>query len=482
MKTDPKSALQLLDKILTNEIEILSKEEADFLLENKEICTRKLLPILALEITQIKEEDPWNTNNLYGSLKLLAFFEEKKAFDWLIQLHEYPEVLENEEHYFILLFWADILVATISSDWSQLKKTIENPGASEAIREACIDALLILITTGLIDRSLVVEYFQSLYSKNISGEIYDPELILLILEASLALWPGESIDNIREIFGLDLVDETFITLPELLTAFEQGKESCLEHLTSWTTHSHLLEFFIEEPSSSYEDIETSLQENSSDSDSGDEIELEEESSDYEYDCEDDLESFENITNEIPTPLFCLKISSLSQKDQKRYKSLPKLLVEDPEEALDIASELIVKAPESPSILYYFYSSLATLEAKVLALNVLKEWVVKFPDDLLGKIEYAHYFLRRREPEEVEKIFNNTWSLTLLYPQKASFHELECLKFFHVIGFYFLQIDDMTRAQEQLQILDTTHPNSFEYFHLKREIDLYLQRDLFNEES
>ena len=206
MKTDSTHALQLIEKILTKEIEFLSKEEADFLLDHRDVCTRKLLPILALEITQIKADENWSFNTLSGCLKLLAGFEENRAFDWVIQLHDFPEVLEDENSCFILRYWADLLIATISSEWYKLKQFIEDSEVDSEIREACLEALVLLVVRERLDRSVVVEYFNSLYSKILSGELEDPELVMLLLESSLCIWPGDSMEEIRELFGFDLVD------------------------------------------------------------------------------------------------------------------------------------------------------------------------------------------------------------------------------------------------------------------------------------
>ncbi len=475
MKTDPKNTLEILDKILSQEITTLSDEETDFLLENKEACIRKLLPILALEVTQIKEGDSWSPGNLFESLKLLAAFEEKKAFDWVVQLHSHPEIFEAENNCFILLYWADILVATISSDWSKLQETLEGLESSEEIDEACIDALVILVAQGRLERSELVEYFQKIYAENLSGETYDPILLTLVIEASIAIWPGESLEEIREIFGLDLVDDSVIRLSDVLTAFDLGKEACLTHLKSWTPNSHLLELFMEESPSS-ENIEELLE-------GGPFEEPEEDDEDFEYDedeGENDIECFECIEAKIPDPLFCNEIKELSQEDQEKYQSLPKLLIENPEEALEAASELVANYPLITPILYYFHRALVNLDAKVLAMTVLKEWRKKFPDDLLAKIEHGNYFLRRHEPEKVKEIFGDTWSLVALYPEKEVFDEIECLNFFHLIGLYFLQIGDLEKAQEQMQILDATNPRSFEYYHLKREIDFFQDKQFFAE--
>ena len=105
------------------------------------------------------------------------------------------------------------------------------------IREACLEALVLLVVRERLDRSVVVEYFNSLYSKILSGELEDPELVMLLLESSLCIWPGDSMEEIRELFGFDLVDEDFVDLLDVLNAYDEGKEECLEDVNSWVTNS-----------------------------------------------------------------------------------------------------------------------------------------------------------------------------------------------------------------------------------------------------
>ena len=477
MKTDPIHALRLLDKILANNIEVLTQEEANFLLEHKEICSRKLLPILALEITQIKEKELWSPSKLYGSLKLLAAFKEKKAFDWVIQLHEFPEDLESEEVFFIPLFWANILTSTISSDWHKLKLSIEDPHINNAIREACIDTLISLVAQGNLDRTVVVEYFHHLYSETLEETFYDPELLPLLIEGSISLWPGESIEEIREIFGLDLVDDEFLSLSDVLFAFNQGKEECLSHLKDWAPTSSLFDFFTNEEDENMVDFALKDLHN---------LDFQESKSIDDDDDDDDDDYYEDLDHYeekfILPPLSSPGIERLSAKEQKKYGSLPKFILEDPEKAIEIASDLIFKHPTIPSFFYYLHAAFWILSGKFQAMTILRTWIDRFPNDLLAKIEYAHYLLRREEPEKVQTLFSNTWSLVALYPERTSFHQVECSKFLHLLGSYFLQIEDIEKAKEQLQLLDSTSPNSFEYFHLQHLIDLRLQEDLFNEDD
>lgn len=464
MQTDSKNALQLIEKILAKEIEFLSKEEADLLLEHREVCTRKLLPLLAWEVTQIKEGDPWNTNTLHGCLKLLGGFEENRAFDWILQLHEFPDALEEGTSCFVLRYWADLLVATVSSEWYKLKPFIEDPETPPQIREACLETLILLVAREKLDRSLVIEYFNGLYSQFVLGELEDPELVMLLLEASLCIWPGDSIEEIREVFGFNLVDEEFIDLFDVLEALDDGKDECLADVNGWVTHCTLYDFFQKD-----EDLDEEFEGDSS------EFDLEE----FE-DLDEESEYFEEMedSGQMLFPVF--EIDCLSAKEQKKYKMLPKLLVEDSEQALETAAELFADHPDSPTLLYSFYHILTILDERVLAMKVLKKWIERFPEDLLCKIEQAHYLLRRGEPDRARDLFANTWSLSELYPERSSFHEVECRKFFHLKGCYFLQIEEIQLAQEQAQILDATSPRSFECYDLQKKICLRLREDSFFE--
>ncbi len=461
MRTDPEYALQLVEKILRNAEVFLSREESDLLLTHKEICTRKLLPVLALEIFQIKEGDPFNCDKLYGSLKLLAGFEENKAFDWMIQLHEFPEELGQKDPFFVLCYWTDLLVATVSSEWYKLKPFIEDMGIDSEIREACIETLVLLVAHGKLDRSLVVEYFNGLYSQAISGELVDPELLLLLLEASLLIWPGDSLEEIRELFGLGLIEEEDLDIVDVLDCLEVGIDECLEDIKEWETHRHLQDFFRLE-----DDEDGDLEEDS--------WEWNEEESFYEE------AMFEEKSYEKQMFFPNFDIEGLTCREQKKYRTIPKLLLEDSEKALETVAELVADHPDIPILLYSFYHVLMLIRERVVAIAVLKKWIQKFPDDLLGKIEYAQYFLRRGEPDKVRALFSNTWSLNALYPERSSFHEIEYVKFLHLIGCYFLQTEEMEKAQVQAQILDASYPRSFECQHLHKKIANRLQEDSFFE--
>ncbi len=433
MKTDSASALQLLDKLLAKEVKFLLEKEAKLLLAHQEICVRKLLPILAFEITQIKEGEGFNVARLCASIKLLAAFKEERAFDWIVQLHEFSEVFEDEDLCFVLFFWSDILVSTFSSDWDKLKESIEDPEVDIEIKEACIDALLNLVGKGRLDRAVVVKFFQSLLTQALKGELQDPDVLESVVEASLYLWPGELMEEIREVFGLGLMQGSMTQLSEFLAALEEGKEKSLTHLkNNWKAREGLLEFYEEEASSD-EELEEEL----------DEEKLEELM--REYDLEDGMEPFEEEEDEIFPSIPSPEIENLPQKEQKKYRSLPKLFVDDPKRALETVSEMIHHYPHIPALFYYQYKGVIALHANILSRGVLDEWLKRFPNDLFAKIECARYLIRRGELDKVGEVFSNTWSLSALYPERTSFHAIERLEFFRLAGFYFSQMEKREKA-------------------------------------
>lgn len=168
-------AIKLVEEILLGQVEKLSEEDLSLLAEEKEGCVRKILPILAFEITQIQEEEEFCPSRLQFSLQLASFFQEPKAFDWICQLHPFEEVVQEalgEE--FIPTHWAAILANTVGSEIDRLKKEIETSELDEEIRRAALEALTVLVSKGKLERSKVVTYFQGLYQKALKGEVEDP--------------------------------------------------------------------------------------------------------------------------------------------------------------------------------------------------------------------------------------------------------------------------------------------------------------------
>ena len=484
MEIGPMRALKLIDEILTEEIDTLSEEDLALLLEHKEVCIRKILPILAFEITQIKAGEEWNSEKLHWSLRLAAFFEETRAFDWIIQLHKFPDLLDyGDEILFIALHWADILAATGAQEWERLKEEIEDEECDDDIKEACLKALVVLVAQGKLDRSVVIEYFHSLYLKILAGDLHDPALVLSLIEVSIDLWPGESLEEIKEMFGLGFMDEDFWELSEVLEIYAAGKEAALEHLANWAFDTHILfplvddeDFLDEDFSLDPSDDEEDFDEDDEDSDDEDEDEdfNEEDSDEYNEDFED-----EDIDEDDLLP--CPEIETLSAKEQKTYRSLDRLCEESPVDVVEFTSETIRKHPHIPALYHYLYKALINLGLNVEAMMILRDLIRLFPNDFLGKISYAMYLLRRGDTEKVAALFSNTWDLSILYPGRL-FHPVEYRQFALLMGCYYLKMGDLESAKESAVFLATLDPFSSECCLLMDKVENEEYGRAFDEES
>src|SRR5262249_13091571 len=70
----------------------------------------------------------------------------------------------------------------------------------------------------------------SLFLRILNGELDDDLLCTHLVSSCSDLWPGECLEEIRESFGLNLVDETHLGLDCVLKDFSQGQERCIEKL------------------------------------------------------------------------------------------------------------------------------------------------------------------------------------------------------------------------------------------------------------
>ena len=163
------------------------------------------------------------------------------------------------------------------------------------------------------------------------------------------------------------------------------------------------------------------------------------------------------------------IDALSSREKKRYFSLYEYSRTRPEKALEIVEGLLEKYPEVPSFLNCLYDIYRVLDRRQDAIEVLKEIVDRFPDYLLGKIEFASYLLRRGEPERVAELFAHAFTLSRLCPDRKFFYVVEWFRFMHVIGCYFVQVGMIDQAKQYLGVLQQHAKHSEEYEDLKTKI-------------
>jgi tetratricopeptide (TPR) repeat protein len=147
------------------------------------------------------------------------------------------------------------------------------------------------------------------------------------------------------------------------------------------------------------------------------------------------------------------LKALPAPEKKAILDLYYQLPEEPEKVVATASEYIAKYPNIPILYNYAYSALRHLSRNREAIDLLKKSLKLFPDYLFGRTEYAHYLLRRGEPEKAHAVFENAHTLSQLYPDRKVFHVTEWIVFFYVMGLIFVQKDDLKQAKVYLVILN-----------------------------
>ncbi len=163
------------------------------------------------------------------------------------------------------------------------------------------------------------------------------------------------------------------------------------------------------------------------------------------------------------------IYTLENGIQITYQPMPSALPEeffaqvqaDPKQAkerLEGFYKTHPKLPEIASLLTFVYIQLKEVKkAEALILETYK----RHPTHLIAKINYADQCLRKKKKELIPAIFENTFDLFKLYPEKKLFHISEYRGFLVVMGFYHLAIKERAKAEEYHLLAcraDLTHPS------------------------
>lgn len=223
---------ELLGKLLNGDVERLSEQDQCLLTENREAIIKHLNTIFSKEIPLLLEgENCLDAMTLFWGLKLAGFLEAAETFEWTEKLcHLSIEDLENSLGDYFVTEELSYLLADTMNQWSVLKAIIENPDVNEFIRSACLDALVFAVAKKRIDRLEITDYFKSLFLRILNGEFDDDIFCTHLVSSCSDLWPGECLEEIRESFGLTLIDETYLGIDHVIEEFSQGKDCCIEKL------------------------------------------------------------------------------------------------------------------------------------------------------------------------------------------------------------------------------------------------------------
>lgn len=141
----------------------------------------------------------------------------------------------------------------------------------------------------------------------------------------------------------------------------------------------------------------------------------------------------------------------------------------PEEAIPELCELIKKYPKVPMLYNYLsvaYSGIGDVET---AEETTKINIERNPDYLFARLNYAEFFLRRKEYEKVAEIFDHKFDLQMLYPRRKRFHISEVANFMGFVGVYFYEIGEREAAEKYHEILQEIAPKYPMSKRLKRRL-------------
>ncbi|HSX12146.1 MAG TPA: hypothetical protein VLF61_01490 [Rhabdochlamydiaceae bacterium] len=145
-------------------------------------------------------------------------------------------------------------------------------------------------------------------------------------------------------------------------------------------------------------------------------------------------------------------SSLAQKlspaDLKTYVALLEQAQFYPHRVFEEVKTFQEKHPDLPeaaNLLIYLYIQKKEL---VKAEKLTQENYEKFPDYLFARINYADQCLRKKQWDQIPKIFPS-FHLRELYPEKKLFHFSEFRGFMVTMGLYYLALKNRAAAKEYL---------------------------------
>lgn len=487
---------ELLNKLLNGDVERISDQDRSTLTENRTEVIQRLNAMFSNEIPRLlKGETRLNATALFWGLKLAGFLGATEAFQWLQKLcHLSMEALDQSFGDYFVTDELAYLLADTMNQWETLKIEIENPALDEFIRSACLDALIFSVAKECVGRLEITEYFKSLFHRILNGELDDELLCTRLVSSCSDLWPGECLEEIRELFGLTLVDETHLGIDDVLKDFYQGKELCIEKLQKQIKQHSFLEEFPTFPSTVGENQSRQLDMllqmiDQAGADANRMLKKSNKGSlrneicscgsgrKYKNCCMNNpslsklpprIKIEESIISYGPLE-HTESMKALPEDDRESILALYYLIEENPEKVAAFAPTFISKYPGIPMLYNFLYGAYRKLKRPREAFKLMKETLQIFPDYLFGRVEYALYLLRRGEPEKAHAILENAITLSQLYPERKIFHAAEWKVFAYALSLYWIQKDDLNQAKIYLEIIQKISPKSYEIKDLQQKM-------------
>ncbi len=167
------------------------------------------------------------------ALYLLAQFREKRAYPAIVKMFSAPgETSYDLVGDTVTEGLKQIFASVYDSNPAPLHGLIENEEANEYVRDAAINAILLLEQTGQMARAEVIDYFRSLFHSRLQRTHSFAWNGLVCAVADLPA--PELLEEVRQAYAEDLVDETVADLEGIERDLAAPKPSRRERHTLMT--------------------------------------------------------------------------------------------------------------------------------------------------------------------------------------------------------------------------------------------------------
>ncbi|MGZ3633322.1 MAG: DUF1186 domain-containing protein, partial [Parachlamydiaceae bacterium] len=390
----------------------------------------QLLTFLRKNIESLCQgEDVDDPDELLTTMLILGHLQEPEAFLPLLALTKVDadvceELFSGE---FLFEDWPHLLYSTANGRWELLKEQIEE-NRSEFHTSGLLGAACFMVGEGQLPREVLIAFIKERFRKIITQKLDHVNGLGYWLKAALMIWPDECLEEIKELFGLRLVDTSFISIDDVLKDHASGPEVCL--LKAKAPTSPLVSVLTEESEKEIEERETKIWETLKRLISLQKAEDKKQNSlnqpkgklgrndpcpcgsgkKYKRCC---LGHEQAAQENVRTETYMINNErmgqdQISEEDAELSKQLYYKIQSEPEECVETLLQLIKKYPTHPSYYNHLYVCYTKLERYWDAHEMLMNTVKQFPDYLFGLIELASYYLRRGDYEQVPKLFKNCY--------------------------------------------------------------------------
>lgn len=162
---------------------------------------------------------------------MAGYLEASEAFPWIEKLCRTPiKNLEGSLGEDFITEELPYVLANTIDQWTRLQPILENPETDKFIRIAALDALMFSVAKQKTDRAEIIAYFKGLFVRILARELDEDRFCTYLISSCTDLWPEELLEEIRECFGLELVDIGYIDIDFVPKALSESKESLMKKL------------------------------------------------------------------------------------------------------------------------------------------------------------------------------------------------------------------------------------------------------------